>query len=138
MFLSVHKYTVVFIKIKFHSLKCNFKSRDWTKVEHHLKQLVSSIALTTDASFSNLITKKSMQRRKEKEDAAFKFLNAKFATSFHAEVPFLLLKLCFCSKEESNISTSMASTLKRRKRKLLPHSNMSRGNVFMSLKHDIS
>lgn len=93
MFLSAHKYTVVFMKIKFYSLKYNFISRNWTKVEHHLKRLVSSIVLTTDMSFSNLITKKSMQRRKEMEDAVFRVLNAKFATSFRAsswEVVFLL------------------------------------------------
>lgn len=86
MFLSVHKYTVMFMKIRFHILKYNFISRNWTEVEHHLKQLVSSVVLTTYMSLSNLTTKKSMQRRKEKEDSAFRFLNAKFATSFHAEV----------------------------------------------------
>lgn len=124
MFLSAHKYTVVFMKIKLHSLKYNFISSNWTKVEHHLKQLVDSILLTTAISFSNLTTQKSMQRRKEKRNAALRFLKAKFATSFHAEVTFIFLKLCFCSKQESNINTSMASTLKRRKRKLSPHSNM--------------
>lgn len=89
MFLSAHKYTVVFMKINFHSLKYNFISSNWAKVEHHLKQLVGSIVLTTAISFSNLSTKKNMQRRKEKGNAAFRFLNAKFATYFHAEVTFL-------------------------------------------------
>lgn len=99
-------------------------SRNWTKVEHHLKQLVSSIVLTTAISFSNLTTRKSMQRGKEKGNADFRFLNAKFATSFHAEITFLSSKSCFCSKQDSNIKKLMASTLKRRKRKLLLHSNM--------------
>lgn len=124
MFLSAHKYTIVFMKIKFHSLKYNFISRNWAKVGDHLKQLAGFIVLTTAIFFSNLTTKKSMQGRKEKGNAAFRFLNAKFATSFHVEVTFLFLKLCFCSKQESNINKSRASTLKRRKRKLLPHSNM--------------
>lgn len=116
MFLSAHKYTVVFMKIKLHSLKYNFLSSNWTKVEHHLKQLVDSILLTTTISFSNLTTQKSMQRRKEKRNAALRFLKAKFATSFHAEVTFIFLKL-FLLKAGEQYQYIYGKYIKKKKKK---------------------